>query len=581
MNKAGRILQAKRRLTRLVVNDIPTRVVNASYDYYSMVNQGQLRLGLPVSKDLIKTRDEIQVLAAGKLALTLYHIFFRATGSRIPRLEIKLTLIEEINKGTIRLTENVIILTREQLHHLTKNCFRISDEFFPGIYDDARRRRILKESLQKMRMPAYFESEIEERESNGRGDYEIVFYRDYTGEGKEIRFRRLLSMEEVTGGDDRPSVILVPGFANNSNCYNINNHYSIAKDMADMGYWIYLFDPRGMGVNEGKFDPFYTVDTLIDHDLPTVVRFIHSRSKMKPQVLVGHSMGGMVSENMVLLWNMRRKLDRLFKPGSDEHHALDKILPPMEEAVENLGMVKAVICLGSPKFFDRKSHVVFPTVLWLNHLAKVLKFKEVPIRDMFWFMTQPLGIRQVGRAILRADIGEINFLINMENHEGDPHFARQYVHQAIENVPVGLGFQFLKAIYNGEGFKRMDASRFNYSENLVHFPENIPVFHFYGTKDPLAPPANTRYSEYFPHRVKKTFYVASAKDLRKVEITPEPSQVVDIIVEGANHVDLLYGKSAREIVYPLVRRAVHQAWGGWSYAELPPRAEEPPVRAVS
>lgn len=581
MNSAGRLRHAKRRMTRLLVNDIPTRMVNFSYDYYSMVNQGQLRLGLPVSKDLIKTREDAQVIAAGKLALTLYHIFFRATGSRIPRLEIKLTLLEELNKGTIKLTENVIILTRDQLQHLAKNCFRISDEFFGSIYDDARRRRILRESLQKMRMPAYFESEIEEREQNGRGDYEIVFYRDYTSEGKEIRFRRLVSMEEVTAGDDRPSVILVPGFANNSNCFNINNQFSIAKDMADMGYWTYLFDPRGMGVNEGKFDPFYTVDTLIDHDLATVVRFIHHRSKLKPQVLLGHSMGGMVSTFMTLLWNVRKKLDRLVKPGSDEYNAMEKMLPPYEEAVENLNMVRAVICLGSPKFFDRTSHVVYPFALWLNHLAKIGGFKEVPIRDFLWFITQPLGIRHLGRAILRADAGGVNFLVNMENHRGDPSFTFDYVDQAVENVPVGLGFQFLKAIFNGEGFKRMDMTRFNYSENLMHFPEHIPVFNFYGSVDPLAPPSNTRYSEYFPHRIKKTYYVASHRDVKKVEITPEPCQAVDIIVEGANHLDLLYGKVAREIVYPIVRKIVHQSWGGWSYAGLNAGAKEPPVRAVS
>ncbi|MEW5735803.1 MAG: alpha/beta fold hydrolase [Thermodesulfobacteriota bacterium] len=578
----ARTKKARKRLERFLVNDIPTRIINYSYDYYSMIGQGQLRLGLPVSRDLIKTQEEIRSSAAGKLALTLYHIFFRATGSRIPRLEIKLALLEELQKGSIKLTENVIILTREQLKHLSRNCFQIPDEFFPAIYDDARRRRILRESLQKMRMPAYFESEIEEREANGRGDYEIVYYRDYTNEGKEIRFRRLLSMEEVTGGDDRPSVVLVPGFANNSNCFNLNNHYSMAKDMADLGYWVYLFDPRGMGVNEGKFDPLYTVDTLIDYDLATVVRFISHRSKGKPVILTGHSMGGIVSENMVLLWSLRRKLDTLCQKGSDEYRVLDKILPPKEEAEENLSMVRAVVSLGSPKFFDRDSHVVYPTVLWLNHLAKILKFRVVPIREIFWFLLTPPGVRFLGRKALRGNLGGINFLINNLNHIGNPKFAHDYVDTALENVPLGLGFQFLKAIYNGEGFKRMDESRLNYSENLIHFPENIPVFHFYGSEDPLAPPTNLRYSEYYPHRHKRVFHIQGPEDLNRIEISSERSQVTDFVIEGANHIDLLYGKVAREVISPLVRRIVHTAWGGWTYAQgAKSDFAEKPVRAVS
>jgi hypothetical protein len=82
-------------------------------------------------------------------------------------------------------------------------------------------------------VPIYFESEIEEKSQNGRGDYETVYYRNFTDEGKEIGFRRMVSMEGVTAGDSRPAVVLIPGFANNSNCFNINNRYSLAKDMAD------------------------------------------------------------------------------------------------------------------------------------------------------------------------------------------------------------------------------------------------------------------------------------------------------------------------------------------------------------
>ncbi len=320
---------------RFLTNDLIARWINLTYDSYSRFYEGQLRLGLPVSKELIQTQEEIRSVAAGKLALTLYHIFLRVTGIRVPRNEIKYVLIGELEAGNLRLTENVIILTRKQLKHLVNRC-KVPSYFFTDIYEEATRRRILRETLTHQRLPAYFDSEIQENAHNGRGDYEVVYYRDYTAEGKEIKFRRLVSIEGVTSGDRRPSVLLVPGFANNSNCYDLTNQQSMAKDIADKDCWVYLFDPRGMGINKGKFDPLYTVDTLIDHDLPTVLKFITARSRNKPSILIGHSMGGIISENMVLNWNIRKHLNEIKTLTSEQKAFLNQILPPVDVAEECL-----------------------------------------------------------------------------------------------------------------------------------------------------------------------------------------------------------------------------------------------------
>ncbi|MBW1990081.1 MAG: alpha/beta fold hydrolase [Deltaproteobacteria bacterium] len=556
-----------KRLFKLAANQAPAWVVNAGYEYYSKVYQGQLRLGLPVSRELIISQKEIENSAAAKLALTLYHIFLRTTGTRIPRLEIKNTILDELSSGRMKLTENVIVLARDQLEYLAGQRFKIAEKHLPAVTNEARRRRILKEALAYDRAPAYFESEVEERGENGRGDYEMVYYRDYTSEGKEIRFRRLVSMEDVTAGDDRPSVVLVPGFANNANCFNVTNDHSLAKDLADLGYWTYLFDPRGMGINEGKFDPYYTVDTLIDHDLPSVVRFIYHRSKGKPSILVGHSMGGIISENMALMWNLRKQLNDLPGLSDEKREAIDRILPPMDEAAKSLPMVRGIVSLGSPKYFEKLSHVIFPVMLWLNHVARIFKFRYVPVREFFWFLTQPPFVKRLGLNLLNTNFADLNFLCCPENHDDWKGFVREYVHHCLESVPIGLGFQFLKAIYNGEGFKRMDDTRLNYSEYLRYFPENIPVFHFFGTADPLCPHTNQRYSEYYPHRRKRVYEITTPRDLKKIEITGEPDQAVDFIIHGANHLDLLYGTVNTEIVQPLLRRIVHQVWGDWTYAD--------------
>ncbi len=580
-NSVTRFKIVRQNMIRYFANDMICRWINLSYNSYSKFYEGQLRLGLPVSKELLKSRDELRSLAAGKLALTLYHIFLRVTGTRIPRNRIKYILIGELEAGSLTLTENVIILTRKQLKYLTITRLKIPAYFFSDIYEEATRRRILKETLKSNRLPAYFDSEIEENAQNGRRDYEVVYYRDYTEEGKEIKFRRLVSIEDVTSGDNRPSVILIPGFANNSNCYNLTNQQSMAKDLADAGHWVYLFDPRGMGINHGKFDPMYTVDTLIDYDLPTVLQFISNRSKQKPSVLIGHSMGGIIAENMLLNWNLRLHLNEIEDLTSEQKAFLNQILPPVDAAQEKLSQVRAVISLGSPKFFNKLSHALFPATLWLNHLARIFRLHHVPVKEVVSQMVQAPVLSDLTQLMLRSNLGDLNFLICPENHKSDKNFTRLYVQNALESVPLGLGFQFLKAIYNGEGFKRMDQSRFNYSTHLRYFPKNIPTFHFWGTRDPLAPPDNLQFSKFYPHGSKKIYHIESAEQARQIEISPRRSQVVDFVIEGANHLDLLYGRVAEDIIKPLVLKIIDQSWGDWSYEQPSAPSEDEPAEPMA
>jgi len=567
MNLAAKTRQLRKSAVRFVVNEIPTRVINVGYDTYSRIYKGQLNLGLPVAPELIISREEIKSNAVGKLALTLYHIIYRITRTVIARDDIKSILYDAREKASIRLTEKVILLTREGLEQIAVKRLDIDPGFFQKIYNEALRRNILKQALKNACQPAYFESEVDEKENNGRGDYEIVYYQDFTEEGKEIKFRRLLSMEAVTAGDNNPSVILVPGFANNSSCFNLNNRYSIAKNLADKGNWVYLFDPRGVGVNTGRFDPSYTVDTLIDYDLPTVLNFITQRSCGKPSILIGHSMGGLVSENMVLNWSMRLDFSRVKLPEKNKR-ALDKVLVSEQIAKASLKTVKAVVSLGSPRCFDKKSHVFFPSALWLNHLSRIFKLSHVPVQEMSWLLTQLPLFKSITRSIYNKNIGGLNFLISPENHKNDKYFIERYLEKAMESIPLGLGFQFLKAVYDGNGFKRMDPSCLNYTHHFSFFPKNIPVFHFWGAQDCLAPLENIRYSQFYPHAYKRVYRLEKPEDLKKVEILPEQSQLIDFVIEGANHLDLLYGKKAKELVHPLFEKIIQTVWSDWSYADL-------------
>ena len=559
-------------VVRYLVNDGPALLINGSYNAYSTFYRGQLSLGLPVSKELIVSQEEIKKRAVQKLALVLYHIFLNASGLQIARDEIKAVIYDELKKGRLRLTENVILLTEDELTYLSLKRFKIPKKHLPSVSEIARRRRILREAVRANPVPIYFENDIEEKEQNGRGDYEIVHYRNFTDQGNAIGFRRILSMEGVTAGDDRPTVVLVPGFANNSNCFNINNRYSLAKDIADKNVWVYLFDSRGVGVNTGRFDPLYTVDTMSDYDLPTLTRFVHKRSQGKPAFLLGHSMGGLVSENMILNWSLARQLNDIDILDQEKKTLLAKSLPTPQAAEKYLKMVRCVISLASPKFFHKNSHIFFPVSLWLNHLSRVLRFQKVPVKEVSKLFTELPVLKQITRFVWQHNVGDLNFLISPENHKNDKHFVELYLKEATESIPLGLGFQCLKAIYNGEGFKRMDGSGLNYSACLAWFPDNIPLFHFWGTRDNLVPMDNMRYSKYYPHKIKKIYHIKSPKDLRKIKITAECSQLVDFVIEGANHLDLLYGKLADEIVTPLLMQIVENVWGNWSYE---PSCREP------
>ena len=50
------------------------------------------------------------------------------------------------------------------------------ESYFKKIYNEAFHRNIVKEALKAACQPAYFESEVDEQETNGRGDYEIVYF---------------------------------------------------------------------------------------------------------------------------------------------------------------------------------------------------------------------------------------------------------------------------------------------------------------------------------------------------------------------------------------------------------------------
>ena len=124
-------------LVRYLVNDGPAQLINGSYNAYSMLYRGQLSLGLPVSKDLIVSQEEIKTRAVQKLALVLYHVFLNATVKPIARDDIKAVIHDELEQGRLRLTENVILLSEDEFAYLTLERFHVPPQALEGCFGNS------------------------------------------------------------------------------------------------------------------------------------------------------------------------------------------------------------------------------------------------------------------------------------------------------------------------------------------------------------------------------------------------------------------------------------------------------------
>jgi hypothetical protein len=217
-----------------------------------------------------------------------------------------------------------------------------------------------------------------------------------------------------------------------------------------------------VGVNQGRFDPLYTVDTMIDYDLSTLVRFIHKRSCGKPSILIGHSMGGLVAENMVLNWALARRLagDRRSRTRSRKNcWGRCCRLPTAADGLPEDG-ARDCLSWDHPNFFIKNPTSFFPTSLVVESPLQGLSLPAGSGQgNLQESLTELPVLKQVTRLIANHNVGDLNFLISPENHKDDKYFVERYLKTATESIPLGLGFQCLKAIYNGKGFKRMDGSR--------------------------------------------------------------------------------------------------------------------------
>lgn len=523
---------------------LPASQLNLAYHIFSKFYQKQPYTHLIESfiPRILPTQRQIEEKAAWKLAQVLGVIrisFLQAKGAMPQesaaerqeyRKKLVAQLLEMLCHGRLERNGSSIFLRDCDIGPLAE-LLQVEQEFF---HRRAAELKILRSVIDDPTKLSYLRNEFVEIDGE---QYTLQHYRVITRDGMVNNLTMLIDDLQVMPGDKRPSIILVPGIACSANAFYVNGKYALARDLARRGYWVYLFEPRGMGRNRAAFDVDCTLDTLIDDDLPSVIDFVHKRSKGKPVIVLGHSMGGMVAEFMLQMWSVQGDRDSLAK-------------------------VKGLITLGAPKRFDKNRHIFFPLILWLNYVLPFLKVDRVPLNEILLPLSKTPGIKNLFSMAVDMDWANLNFLINPDNlMSGD--FMFQFIRRVIGDFPLGIGFQFQKAIYTGKGISRMDQrfasgeEKHNYSKNIGMFDPQMPVFHFLAEQDPLAPPDLNNFETSYRHASKRTVLVHQ-QDVG--EIAGHASQVNYFIIPRTKHIDLLYGKTATRWVHPLIYRAIDAIW---------------------
>ena len=95
-------------------------------------------------------------------------------------------------------------------------------------------------------------------------------------------------------------VILCHGLGANRFNFDLDDNISLASDLADLGYDVFLIELRGVGFSKrekmfypGKWDICF--DDFIEKDIPAAIDYVLNLTNYKKVHWIGHSMGGMVA----------------------------------------------------------------------------------------------------------------------------------------------------------------------------------------------------------------------------------------------------------------------------------------------
>jgi len=574
-----------------------TAVLRGSATALNTLYQGMSGLRAGAVKDLAKTRPELYVKPSEAIAseaidnlVDFLQLTIRAiTGETRPYEEVEIIIREGIEVGIFEDFGKVMYVKKSRVPDLLKNL-KIDEKKQDAFIEAGTEHTIFKESVFEGQRVA--RAQIKTRKV-GKDRYKERDYIFPSREGLFNHMKRITHAEKVQAGDNRPDKLYLPGTACLPDFYDLNDEKSLALEEAKASSWVYLLNSCGLG-NKTERDRGSTVDTEISNLLPAAIDFLRAVSKGKQIILIGHSKGGFNALYMLVrqaykLNNIINKISRGLnvEPYSVEGktrkeireqldqyeqiitaqgngHTFRACLEEAKEYLQRLDSVKGVQALGSPLAFDKNSHPIFPIFLNLNIILPLLMQDEVPV---------DLG-KRLARMFPWAAKGA-RMLINPANFDDPDAFLRELAEKGTDSFPLGVGFQMLKAIYSGQGLRRMTKDKFEYPKYLHLIPIDIPIFMLYGDMDILAPTFNLgfidpKYAEgskidlnrfsTFRHKKKLVYEVASLEDVMGLDLKPRESQVIGIKIANINHLDFFYGKTGMRVVRPLMRRINEVIW---------------------
>ncbi|MBU0672911.1 MAG: lysophospholipase [Candidatus Margulisbacteria bacterium] len=569
------------------------RYGNLVYDLTSAARrQSMQKLSQRRPRSFVVPPEQIEAQTALRFSPTLQHVVKETSGQESGNQRMNEIILQGQEMGYFENFGEAIFINPRRIDNLLELIGIPADkkDLFLG---EAKKHYLLREYVFAAQARGFFGSSFRVLD---RGNYIDREYHILTRDARTLSLTRIVNQDRVKTKDQSPSVLFIPGLACNHGFYDLNNETSLALEHADQGRWVYLFDPRGLGRNKGDFDPHCFLDTLVSNDLPATVEFIANRpTPHKPVVLIGHSMGGMVAEFMLVrqAYKLNQLAQQISKMIADPtfvtkgktrveitgmleavearlgnerktDHEIRALIDEARGNLEILNAVKGLITLGSPKIFDRNEHPIYPLLLMLNILLPIIGEDAVPVDKA------KLLLKLMPRLSLA-----LHLLINPKNFDDPKAFLTQLAEEGTDSFPLGVGLQLLKAVYSGKGVRRMGQDRFNYSAHLDEIPPDIPIFHIAAPADPLAPAFNMGFIDRryvtpgvsqlasFPeysHTQKRVYHINQSFDPAQLPLSDASSQVTGFLVEGVNHLDFFYGRTGERVVRPLLNRLVDLIW---------------------
>jgi len=292
--------------------------------------------------------------------------------------------------------------------------------------------------------------------------------------------------------DDRPPVILCPGYACNRHFIDFDARYSLARFLARRGLDAWVLELRGHGLSEpaeGHRQRGWTFDDLVRFDVPAAIDHVRHRADGRCPVWVGHSMGGMIVYAAL---------------GQDA---------AVQESLAGL------VAIATP--------VAFPPVRapMARRLGELLMTVPLPrTLPQRWALSGLWGV--VGRLQWATAVG-------MNPANVDRRVIGQLLRRGLCNVPRDMLRQLAQWSLSGE-FRSCDG-RIDYRANLRHITTAALILA--GTLDRLAPPdiARAAYEQ----------LGATRKAYREFGVHTGDSA-------DYGHMDLIFGRRAPEEVFPVI-----------------------------